>query len=122
MNRFQRSAHQKTESREQAAQMRFRRDREHCFLTVVTARTKQLLPELYLLLTALGVQVVGVRAHGSGQSVVQELELASRDGLLLDDEQWRVVQAAAMGYLGDRLLSRPGLRSTEVSVPIATSA
>ncbi len=67
MNRFERSAHQKTgESREQAAQMRFRRDREHCFLTVVTARSKQLLPELYLLLTALGVQVVGVRAHGSG--------------------------------------------------------
>ena len=99
MNGFERSAHQHIESREQAAQMRFRRDQAHGFLTVVTARSKQLLPELYLLLTALGVQVVGVRAHGSGQGVEHELELAQRDGSALDDEQWRVVQAAAMGYL-----------------------
>lgn len=122
MNRFQRSAPNKIEAREQTAQMRFRRDQDRCFLTVVTPRTKQLLPELYLLLTALGVQVVGVRAHGDGQTVVQELEVTNRDGKLLDEEQWRGVQAAAMGYLGDSLLSKPGLRSTRAPTRLASNA
>ena len=86
-----------------STRLRFERSECYCVLTVEAPARDDLIPELYRLLVAAGVQVVRVHAQVLGERTLHELDIVDPDGNLLDEECWRDVQGSIFDHLGDRV-------------------
>ena len=96
-----------------STRLRFERSPYHCLLTIEAPARDQLLPELYHLLLAAGVQVIRVHSQVLGDRTLHELAAVDRDGNPIDEERWRDVQVVIFEHLGDRVAAvGPELRFT----------
>ena len=78
-------------------------------LEVDAPASRDIVPEVHRVLSAVGVQAARIFAHATRHRLVQQIELADGDGGPLDASRRAEIQAAILGKLGDRLNAGPGL-------------
>jgi len=99
-----------------STRIRFERETYHCLLTIEAPSRDHLLPELYHLLLASGVQVVRVHSRVQGDRTLHELAAVDREGNPIDEQRWREVEVVIFEHLGDRVAAvMPEPRSTRAA-------